>query len=117
MNDKRRQQDREILVSFPVGVQLDDCTFMETQITDCTTHGAFVQCPLSKAPPIGATILLLGEYRKIPYRIEAVVRWKGKSATHRIEGFGIEFTHEPTAFRKIATASSVIPSMPAPIPY
>lgn len=117
MSDKRRQHEREIVVSFSVGVQLDDSTFMESQIFDCTVKGAFVKCAISQCPAVGGTVMLRGEYRRIPYSIEAVVKWKGHSATHDCDGFGIEFPHEPTAFRRIAMAPSVIPSIPAPDLY
>jgi hypothetical protein len=114
MSEKRRQHERDIVISFPVGIQLDDSTFMESQIFDCTVKGAFIRCDLAQCPNVGTTVLLRGEYRRIPYSIEAMVKWKGHSATHDCEGFGIEFTHEPTAFRRFAMAPSVIPSIPAP---
>lgn len=117
MEKGKRQHEREIIVSFPVGIQLDDVTFIETQIFDCSVHGAFVKCDAEKSPDVGKNILLRGEYRKIPYRIEAVVKWKGTSVEHNCPGFGIEFTHEPTAFKRMIQAPSVIPSMPASSPY
>ena len=117
MKDSQRQHEREIVISFPVGIQIDDATFIETQIFDCTINGAFVQCDEETTPDIGKSILLRGTYRRIPYRIEAIVKWKGRSNEHNCFGFGIEFLHEPTAFKRMAQEPSVIPSIPAPMPY
>ncbi|MBN2715878.1 MAG: PilZ domain-containing protein [Deltaproteobacteria bacterium] len=117
MEHSQRQQEREILISFPVGIQLTDTAFIETQIYDCTIHGAFVSCDKENLPPVGRMVLLRGSYRRIPYSIEAMVKWVGTSVEHNCSGFGIEFMHEPTAFKRMAQAPSMIPSAPAPMPH